>query len=222
VRGDLRRHAEPHRLAHGSDHPRPGSDDVSGQQRLAMVADLLERAAVLVRRGDTFPVFGHAHSAVGRMMGGHPAEAEYRAILAMLDLAPADIDAAVAAILRGEPPPDSLVAAHAEVERLRALAREGWAHAREVADSEGVEPAERIAEALREIDDLVAPVAQLTPAQARADYMRAETHARALESNVLDSETCPRCGQFSCTPECIAAEQVEVDAYDGPTPRKHA
>lgn len=125
---------------------------MSGQQRLAMVADLLERAAVLVRRGDTFPVFGHAHSAVGRMMGGHPAEAEYRAILAMLDLAPADIDAAVAAILRGEPPPDSLVAAHAEVERLRALAREEWLHAREVADSEGVEPAERIAEALREID----------------------------------------------------------------------
>lgn len=36
------------------------------------------------------------------------------------------------------------------------------------------------------------------------------------------SETCPRCGLVDCSLECIAAEQAEVDAYDGPIPDKFA
>jgi len=35
-------------------------------------------------------------------------------------------------------------------------------------------------------------------------------------------ERCPRCGQIDCTPECIAAEQTESDAYAGPHPDKYA
>jgi len=35
-------------------------------------------------------------------------------------------------------------------------------------------------------------------------------------------ETCPRCGLLECYPECIEAEQAEIDADTGPTPKKHA
>ena len=37
-----------------------------------------------------------------------------------------------------------------------------------------------------------------------------------------DIDTCPRCHQFDCTPECIAQEQAEVDGCDMPRPRKYA
>ncbi len=36
------------------------------------------------------------------------------------------------------------------------------------------------------------------------------------------TETCPRCHLVDCSPECIAAEQAESDAYTGPEPRKFA
>lgn len=35
-------------------------------------------------------------------------------------------------------------------------------------------------------------------------------------------ETCPRCRLVDCSPECIAAEQAELDAYTGPTLKKFA
>ena len=35
-------------------------------------------------------------------------------------------------------------------------------------------------------------------------------------------ERCPRCHLVECSPECITAEQAEVDADDGPRPKKFA
>jgi hypothetical protein len=35
-------------------------------------------------------------------------------------------------------------------------------------------------------------------------------------------EHCPRCGGIDCTPECIAAEEIEIGTYTGPQPNKCA
>jgi hypothetical protein len=37
------------------------------------------------------------------------------------------------------------------------------------------------------------------------------------------ADTCPRCGHYDCTPECIAAEEAEMNKpHPWPTPRKFA
>lgn len=50
----------------------------------------------------------------------------------------------------------------------------------------------------------------------RADLLRAERRLAELD------ELCPRCRRLDCSPECLAAEQAEENAYDGPMPRKFA
>lgn len=42
------------------------------------------------------------------------------------------------------------------------------------------------------------------------------------KSRRADGENCPQCHRFECSSECIAAEQVEIDGYNGPTPEKFA
>ncbi len=37
----------------------------------------------------------------------------------------------------------------------------------------------------------------------------------------VDDDHCPRCHEVDCTPECIAAEEAESNAYAGPEPRKY-
>lgn len=52
------------------------------------------------------------------------------------------------------------------------------------------------------------------------DEMVSEETAARHVREAPDEETCPRCHLVECSAECIAAEQAEIDAYDGQRPRK--
>lgn len=96
---------------------------MSARPNLDMAADLCERAAAALRRGDTtaFEALTVAH---GLRHGGGIPERLYRYGLALLHVATDDIEAAVAAILRGEHPPDSLPGRVAEAQRKAEQARD--------------------------------------------------------------------------------------------------
>lgn len=84
-----------------------------------------------------------------------------------------------------------------------------------------------VAKALKHLDE-DEPRARESPLAARAlSALRpgeSFTVERAAGGRIDEDEgeTCPRCGLLDCSPECIAAEQAEEDAYDGPRPRKFA
>lgn len=82
---------------------------MNAHPNLDMAADLCERAASALRRGDpsAFEALTVAHDL---RHGGGIHERLYRYGLGLLHVEPDDIDVAVAAIARGEHPPTSLPA----------------------------------------------------------------------------------------------------------------
>ncbi len=87
------------------------------EQRAMMAADLAERAAYKIRANRDG--IGALTESVSHVLWGTAPERCYREALGGASLSPADIDAAVAAIARGEHPADSLPG---KVERMRAQA----------------------------------------------------------------------------------------------------
>lgn len=95
-----------------------------GQEQWRMMsADLYERAAIMVRNGEADDVADVAEMAE-RVINFNDPEGDYRLGLEAVGLSPEAIDAAVAAISRGEHPADSLPA------RLLTWHEEGSSEAR--------------------------------------------------------------------------------------------
>ncbi len=82
--------------------------DPTNAQRAMMAADLAERATITFRRADYVTGEMVLSSAAEIASSRHSAWIDYELTLQAMGIAAADIDAAVAAIARGEHPPDSL------------------------------------------------------------------------------------------------------------------
>jgi hypothetical protein len=93
------------------------------KEQRAMMADLCSRAAHVFHCGDDdmLPGAGEAARVAANMRNNDDREGRYRCGLKWLQVPSPDIDAAVAAIARGEHPPDSLPG---RVKKMHADAKE--------------------------------------------------------------------------------------------------